>query len=392
MGGRSYYMAQSLYALGYDVTLISARYNHKLRSPKVFKGLYEIDYSHEFRYIRIQVPSYKNSFNKKRILNWFIFNYRLKNNAEKFGNKPDVVLVSSPSLVAFLAAEKIAKKFNAKLIFEVRDIWPLTLMETGNYSPKNVFIRYLQWIENRAYKVSDMVVSNLPFSWKHMLERGMDKSKFEWVANGVNLKEAQNNIDLSDDVYKKIPKDKFIIGYTGAIGKANNLNVLIDAADILKDYMDIFFILVGGGKCEEKIIKKITNAGLKNIEIFSPINKNQIQTFLSYVDICFIGWNDASVYEFGIGSNKLPEYLFSGKPIVHSYSGKGDIVEWAKAGISVPANNPNSIADAILTLKNMSNDDRKTLGENGKSYALTNHDYSILAKKLDKAFMKRFWM
>ena len=103
---------------------------------------------------------------------------------------------------------------------------------------------------------------------------------------------------------------------------------------------------------------------------------------LSFFDVCFIGWNDEPIYRFGIAPNKLPEYMFSTKPIIHAYSGSHDAVKEANAGVCVPANNVDAIVEAVIKLKDMSADERNKLGQSGHSYAVNNYDYAKLAKKL----------
>ena len=104
----------------------------------------------------------------------------------------------------------------------------------GGYSHKHPFIRFLQWIEDYAYKKSDKVISVLPNAKEHMVNRGMLNEKFIWIPNGIHSTELENAEPLNKSVENILPRDKFVIGYTGTFGLANNLNSLIEAAKILK--------------------------------------------------------------------------------------------------------------------------------------------------------------
>jgi hypothetical protein len=115
-------------------------------------------------------------------------------------------------------AQYLAKKCKAKLVFEVRDIWPLTLTEIGGFSMKHPFILLLQWIEDRAYRYSDRVVSNLKNSVEHMIARGMEAEKLAWIPNGFSRDEFSLVKPLDADVLMKLPGNKFIVGYTGTFG------------------------------------------------------------------------------------------------------------------------------------------------------------------------------
>ncbi|HRV05220.1 MAG TPA: glycosyltransferase WbuB, partial [Candidatus Ratteibacteria bacterium] len=101
-------------------------------------------------------------------------------------------------------------------------------------------------------------------------------------------------------------------------------------------------------------------------------------------DVCYIGWRDKNLYRYGVSANKLFDYMYSGKPILHSFNGKGDIVQITNCGITVKAENPEAIADGIMKLYNMSKEERKKLGENGKNYVVKYFNYEFLAGKLSR--------
>jgi len=180
-----------------------------------------------------------------------------------------------------------------------------------------------------------------------------------------------------------IPSGNFVVGYLGTIGHANSLDTLIDAAELLKDYSDITFLIVGKGTDKEELCKKIKQLDLGNIIVSDPVPKSQIYAVLHTFDLCALTWRDSELYRFGNETNKVYEYLFSGKPIVQSYSGSFDLVRTYDAGITVEAEKPAQLAEAILRLKNMSAADREQLGSNGKAAAITHHEYGSLARKLE---------
>ena len=319
---------------------------------------------------------------KQRALNWFLFPWRIQKLAKLIKDKPDAVLCSSPSPIVFLGAQRLAKKFKAKLVFEVRNIWPLTLTEVGGYSPKHPFIRFMQWVENKAYRDSDRVVSNLKNSVEHMVEHGLNRDKFTWVANGFSLDEVNQKVPLSKEAEQQLPKNKFIVGYTGTLGVANSMDILLKAAELLKDNADIAFVLVGRGKEKETLQAQAHEKNLTNVTFIDPIPKVQIQAMLHKLDACYIGWLKDDLYRFGIGANKIPEYLYSGKPVIHAYSGECDPIAEFQAGICTEAENPRALAAAILQLYQMPEEQRQQMGENGRKAALEEYEYGSLAKKL----------
>lgn len=382
---RHFYLAKELEQLGYTVYVFSASYSHIQNSPVVFEGNIKIeDYTKNFKFVWIKVPVYESSKSKRRILNWFEFAWKISKIGKFIKTKPDVILYSSLSLVGSLAAEKLAKFYKVPYIFEVRDIWPLTIIELGGYSISHPFIRFLQWVEDRAYKNADQVVSNLKNSVKHMVSRGLDPEKFHWIPNGFYSKDADNLNSIPEHILSLIPKNKIVIGYTGSIGTANCLHSLIDAAIHLKDNKDYFFIIVGKGEFKSHLKKMVKENDLKNVLILDPIPKTQIPSMLSKFDICYIGLRQDPVFKYGVSPNKLFDYFAAAKPVIYAIdSGEYTPVLDAKCGVEIKPECTDQIVDAIHKLSSLSVSERKLMGLNGYRYCKEMHDYDVLAKKLE---------
>jgi glycosyltransferase involved in cell wall biosynthesis len=385
---RHYYLGKELVKRGYNVYIITASYSHLFYNKPKVKDDFTIENIDGINYVWVKVPQYKSSHDKKRVLKWFIFTFKVYFNlpTDKL-SKPDYILNSSPSLFPIISGYKWAKKFNAKLLFEVRDIWPLTLIEIGGYSQNHPFIKLMEWFEKFAYKKADKVISVLPLAWKHMEQQGMDRNKFVYIPNGIDPEDYNINEPLPKEIEEKIPNDKFIVAYTGTIGKANALEYLIDTAYKLKEYKDIIFLIIGKGMEENNLKNKARDLGLDNVIFLPPVKKTQVQSVLNSIDVCYIGWERKNIYNYGISANKIFDYMYSAKPILHSYSGEGDLIKEANCGISVDAENPDAIANGILKLYNLSQEERSKLGENGKNYVLKNHTYKHIANRFEE-FLK----
>lgn len=379
--GRSYYLSEELSNLGHKVYLIAGGYSHLHFTSPDIQNEVEIKPISKFDFVWIKLPKYKNAHSKKRILNWFLFAFKISKLLNHIPNKPDVIIYSSPPLIGFLGALKLKMKSSAKLVFEIRDIWPLTLKEIGGYGNSNPLIFFMSWIEKLAYKKSDKIISNLSNAYNYLRGFSVRPEKFLWIPNGISISEINKFIPLKTQVNDLIPKDKFIVGYSGTLGAANALEFLIQASIKLKTNSDIFFVIVGSGK-EKQNLKSMVD-GNENIIFIDPLPKEQIHSLLIRFDVCYLGWRKHKLYEFGIGSNKLPEYLSSGKPIIHSYSGQKDIVSIAEAGISIEAENSQEIVSAILKLLSMPKSEREVLGRNGLSFAHKYLRYDSLAKTIE---------
>lgn len=380
---RTYYLAKH-FLHNYEVNIFSASYTHVMSNPpKVFKSTKEV--IDGVNYYWIKVFKYAKSNSISRVLSMFLFMFKLFFFSTKNINKPSVIIVSSISPLPIFKAYLWAKKYNSKLIFEVRDIWPLSLIELGGFKTYNPFVLILQLTENFAYKVSDYVVSLLPDAFKHMKKHGLSSDRFKHIPNGIDLKMEQ--LEVCDEIASAIPKNKFVVAYTGAVGIANSLMTLVKAANLMKKNKDIVFIIVGDGSEKKNILEQKDKLGLDNLLLLDPIPKSSVIPFLKkYVDVCYIGLQRQPLFRFGVSPNKMFDYLFSKTPIIQSIDSSNDIVQLSGSGISVEADNPSKIAEAVNTLYNMSKSERDLLGEKGLEYVIENHSYQKLAQHYESLF------
>ena len=184
----------------------------------------------------------------------------------------------------------------------------------------------------------------------------------------------------------KFSENKFNILYTGAHGTANCLEFILEVAKLIEND-EIIFNFIGEGEKKEELIKKVEDYKLKNVRFYSPINKNSIPSTLKNGDAMILPVRNEPLYKYGISPNKMYEYFASSKPIIFSGNVVNDMVKEANAGISVEAENIEKIKDAVLSLYNMSNEEREVLGKNGRKYVEENYNTKILSKKIEKIIL-----
>ncbi len=381
---RPYYLANEWIKKGNKVTIIAASYSHLRKKQPIVNDQISEENIDGINYIWFKTPVYQGN-NLNRIKNMLSFIKKLNKNAKKIAEKykPNAVIASSTYPLDIKPAYKIAKYANAKLVFEIHDLWPLSPMELGGYSKFHPYIAWLQHYENFALKKSDAVVSILPKTLEHYKNKGLSPDKWFHIPNGIVLNDWENYEKISPNFsifFENLKnQDKKIIGYVGGHAISNSLSTLIDAVKILKDNQKFVFVLVGDGTEKENLIKQ--SLGLKNIYFFNSITKKQVPDLLNYFDFLYIGWNRSPLYRFGISPNKVFDYMMAAKPIIHAVEAGNDMVKEAAAGISIEPENPEELAKAIIKLSEMSKSDLQKMGENGKKYVLENNEYSVLADK-----------
>ena len=157
----------------------------------------------------------------------------------------------------------------------------------------------------------------------------------------------------------------------------NSLDTFFKAAHLLKNNTNIRFIIVGDGALRKNYIK---NYGyLPNLFYFTKIKKNQVQSFLSYADVLYFSTFKSKIYEYGQSANKIIDYMISKKPIIVSYSGFPSMINEAKCGYFVPAENPNALAKKIIEMKSMTKTKLNDMGIRGRNWILKNRKYKMLA-------------
>jgi glycosyltransferase involved in cell wall biosynthesis len=379
---RPYYLAKEWIKLGHRVTIVASTQSHiRMKNPDFLEKTTRENID-GINYIWIKTRKYTGN-GIDRVLNMIDFIKGVYLIIPKLiKDKLDAVIASSTYPLDNYPAYKIAKQSGAKFIYEVHDLWPLSPMETSGYSKYHPFIVIMQWAENFAYKYVDKVVSILPCTEKHMRQHGLKAGKFVHIPNGIYLDELAKVEPLDDKVAQLIPKNKFIVGYTGTFGLVNSLNTLLETAAIVqKQNNDIFFVLIGKGPEKEKLLELQKKLTLNNCIIVDAIPKNQVQSAVELFSISVIGGgsNKFSLYRFGISPNKLFDYMYAGKPILQTIMAGNDPVQDADCGITIVPISPQAMADGIMKIYNMTEEERERLGSNAKRYVLENHSYEKLA-------------
>ncbi len=378
---RPYYMGREWVRQGHYVMIVGGSYSHlRKRQPTVDKEELE-----GIQYRWVQLKPYKGN-GIGRVHSMVDFVRKLYFSYSKYlGNfKPDVVIASSTYPLDIYPARKIAKHCNAKLVYEVHDLWPLSPMELGGYSKHHPFIMVMQAAEDYCYRHADKVVSLLPNALGHMRERGMDERKFVYVPNGFDPKEWESVTAPSkivSDLVSRLKMDgKFVVMYAGGHAISNALDFFLDALKNLKD-TEIVAVLIGNGQEKSRLEQRTKAEKIENVIFLDSVHKNEIPAVLSLADCLYIGWQKNPLYEYGICPNKLLDYMMSGRPIIHSVSAPNDWVKEGKCGISVEAENAIALTNALLEMSNLSNSQRQKLGQNGQEYCKSKFNYSDLGNR-----------
>ncbi len=379
-----YYLAREWVKLGHEVSIVAASHAHtRFRQPEQTGKIHEENID-GIRYVWLPTPAYDPKSSFGRVRNILTFGLRCRF-AKIPVSKADLVICSSHHTFPIYAARRYALKFKARLVFEVRDLWPLTLMELGGASKRNPFIALMQHAEDYAYKYSDKVVSVLPGAKDYMVSRGMAPQKFVYVPNGANLSEQSTKKVLPASHLQQLKeireKHPFVIGYVGKVGLSNALHTLIEALALCND-KQIAVAILGSGAYAEDLRLMASRLGVSERVFFlNQVEKEMVQSFFDYVDVAYAGALKNPLYRFGMSLTKLNDFMLAAKPILYGVEAPGNTVEESGAGISCPAEDPQALSQAILKMAKMSPEELAVMGERGREWVIKNRDYRVLAKK-----------
>ena len=380
---RPYYFAREWIKMGHHVDIIAADYSHlRIKNLQVHEDFQTEDID-GIKYHWIKAGQYEGN-GAKRALTMFRFVGKLWLHAGKIVKeyRPDVVITSSTYPLDTYAGQRIAKGAKAKLIHEVHDMWPATLVELGGMSRYHPFVVLMQAAENSAYRHSEYVVSLPPLAKDYMVKHGMKPEKFVAIPNGIVKEDWENPEPLPERQRKELEKlrteGKFIVGYFGGHALSNALDMLLDAAKEVKE-KDIQFVLVGNGVEKERLIKRTEDEKIKNVLFLPPVPKRAVPKLLQYFDCSFISLKPSPLYRFGICLNKMYDSMMAAKPVLLAVDVSGSPVEKFKCGIIVRECDANEIAANVEKIFRMPEERRREMGVRGRLAVREYFDYDVLA-------------
>ena len=384
-GERHYFLSRHWVKKGYEITIFSGSYNHLFSNqPKISNKTFtkeKVEKGISFSWVKIKKYNPNSVF---KLWSMIVFSWKILFIPLKEYEKPSVIIISSMPLFSVIPAYFLSRKYKAKLIFEVRDLWPQTPIYLKGYSKYHPVVLVMALIEKFGYRKADAIVSVLPNAYHYINKISRNPSKFNYIPNGID-EELVGHESLSETVISKIPTNKFIVGYTGTIGLANAMEYFIEAAKLMnKVHENIHFVIVGEGYLKDKFIEDAKD--LKNITFIDKIKKSQVQTMLQYFDVCYVGRYDSPLYRHGVSYNKYFDYMLAKKPILESSNLIKDPVELSNCGLIIAPEKPKEIVNGILKLYNLSTKEIVKLGENGYNYVKKYHNFEYLANQYLKLF------
>jgi glycosyltransferase involved in cell wall biosynthesis len=382
---RVYEVSKELIKRGHQVEVLTAFPHHpKGVIPEEYRGMFYL--FEEWDGIPVHrtwiYPSPKGSF-WKRLASYFSFTF--SSFYSLFKSKPtDVIICNSPPLFLGITGYLGAKLKRAKFVFNVADIWPESAVELGILKNK-AFIRMARWLELFLYKKSWKIAAATEGIRDYMIEQGKAPQDVFLLPNGVNT-----------DVFKPLPKNKellrelglegkVVFTYAGTMGYAQGLDSVLQAAALIKDeYPNVHFLFVGDGQEREKLIQLKEELGLDNVTFYGSVPVSKMPDIFSISDYSIVSLRNIDLFK-GARPSKIFPAIATGTPVLYCGAGESaQILETYHCGRIAPPEQPEGIAAVIRELMQISEEEYRTMSENGRKLAVEEYSWSRIVDDLLK--------
>jgi glycosyltransferase involved in cell wall biosynthesis len=389
-GTRHYEFARRLAEWGHDVTIFASSFSHFSRTEERLapgeRLRVEVIDGVRFAWIRT-VPYQRND--RRRALNMASYAAGVLRVQHRFP-RPDVVVGSCVHPLAVAAAALIGAVRRVPFVFEVRDLWPQTLIDMGALPERGPLTAALRAGERFLYRRARTIISLLPGAAEYITATGISKDKIFYIPNGTTAPAralTAEQGEVTQQIGRWHESGALVAGYVGSHGAANGVDVLVRAAAVLRDrgVADIALVLVGDGPDKGRCQKLAADLGLDNIAFAPPVPKQAVPALLQSLDMTLFPLRDLPVFRYGLSSNKLFDYLASGRPVVCASALADNPVRASGGGLCVQPETPQAIADALLALSAAGPAGRRTFGERGRTWVHQNHDMTMLATRFRQA-------
>lgn len=282
---------------------------------------------------------------------------------------PNAVIATSPQPLTGVSAWALARLKRATFVFEVRDLWPESILAVSDFDNPVVI-----WLLDRTvtflYRRADHLVVVSQAFIDPIVEEGVDPAKIEYFPNGINLEfyeEDSGESTVCDQV-----DERFTVSYVGTIGRAHGLSVVLDAAPELDD---VEFVIVGDGAEREKLEQRAANHD--NVVFTGRRPKEEVPSILRESDAALVHLKPRDIFETVIPS-KLLEAMAAGLPVILGVRGEAErILTEAEAGVTTEPGNGGALVEAVTQIQD---ENRATqFGTNGREYVVEEFNWKMIA-------------
>jgi glycosyltransferase involved in cell wall biosynthesis len=380
---RLFAMAKGLREKGAEVTVLTAMPHYPdMRIRADYRGKWSMREEMEGLDVRrVWLFVSKGRGLLPRLLNYFSFVLTALVHGLFTLRRADVLLVESPPLFLGITAMWLARAKGARLVFNVSDLWPESAVQLGLVTNK-LAIRLSGRLEMRCYRRAALITGQTMGIVDNIRTRCPDKTVL-WIPNGVDI----DLIEGVDDAHGSrarhgIPVEAFVLAYTGIIGHAQGLEVVLLAAERLRDRPEVLFLLVGDGPERAGLMALAREKGLPNVRFIDPMPRREVLALVAACDGVVVPLRRNKLFEGAIPS-KIFEALALGRPLLLGVEGEARrlFIEEGNAGLSFTPEDDTALEQAVRRYLHDA-DLRANHGANGARYVRDKFDRRRITDRL----------
>ncbi len=294
-------------------------------------------------------------------------------------NKYDIIFVYAPSpIFQVIPASFLGWLKGIPVVLWVQDLWPQSAEATG-YIKSTWLLKILERFVKFSYAHTDLI----------LVQSQAFIDPVSKLAPPIPVLYYPNSVDKDFYTPKELNvpdigslTSGFSVLFAGNVGEAQSMETIVSAAEELLPYKEIKIVIIGSGSKINRLSKEIKQKSLTNVVLEGMYPVETMPTLMRKASVLLVSLTNQPIFSLTIPS-KIQAYLAVGRPIIASLNGEGArVINEAKVGMSVPAENARALAKAILKMYRMSDEQRLQLGENGRAYFKSNFDGDKLISEL----------
>jgi colanic acid biosynthesis glycosyl transferase WcaI len=299
----------------------------------------------------------------------------------------DLIFFSLSPFTEGIPAIIFKKLHRAKAVYWAQDIWPESLSSTGTIR-SGYLLRLIQYFIRMIYSNCDMVLMQSRVFTSYIEREGISKEKIRYFPNSAEELYKQVTLPRDAPEHSLMPTG-FRIVFAGNIGAAQDFGTILSAAEAIREYKDIHWVIIGDGRLRSWVEDQVKIRNLSDtVHLIGRYPVEDMPRFFSLADALLVTLKKEPIFALTI-PGKVQSYLACARPIIAALDGEGArIVDEAGAGLSCPAENPEQLSQTVLKLYHMSGSERDRMARNGREYFERNFERNVLLDKLDGLLLK----
>ncbi|MGB7329062.1 MAG: glycosyltransferase family 4 protein [Rubripirellula sp.] len=382
-GTRHYELLQRMTEAGHKATVIASDFSYLDGARSDSKAVTTTD-GIEVRRVKMFRNIHRSFFH--RLLGFVSFMISAFIAGWKAAKDADVVMGTSPPLFQSVSAWAVAALRRKPFLLEIRDLWPDFAIEM-NVLKNPVLIFLSRRLECFLYARATKILVNSPAFITYLTEsRGINRSKVHLIPNGVDPTMFDPAAQGQSVRQQWDIADQFVVVYAGAIGPANDLPTLVEAARLLEPRADIRFVIIGDGKDRRKVTGLIAKQSLTNIQWQGVVGKSEMPNILAAADACVAILQDVSMFKT-VYPNKVFDYMAAGRATILAIDGViREVIDSCRGGVFVAPGNAQELSETIAALADQ-REDTAEMGRRAREYVSENFDRQTHADQFHDLIM-----